>query len=182
MHVDPAPDKPYSSVLYLSNAGAEQHYKDPIDGTVVLHAQIIEPGDPTLPSSLVAAAQIATHPEHRPNWLDHRELFGLTRDLAAAALLAKHWPSDKRALASRHALYEWAIRGGKDPGWISQFFDKVIVACGGKCNPELRRREAEETKKRLDQNKNTRGYKTLVGLLPQPVIDQVGTWLEICGP
>jgi hypothetical protein len=108
-------------------------------------------------------------------------LLRLVREVAAAALLAQHWPSkgsrDKAALALSGGL----TRAGWDEERVSRFVRAVAVAAGDE-EARMRAGKAAPTARKQQDDKNTTGWPTLASLLGEfgrEVVDLAREWLGL---
>jgi len=112
-----------------------------------------------------------------PGAVDAQDLEHRAATLAAAALLARYWPTGGRhdtALALAGAL----LRHGWETDRAAQFIGAVAVAAG---DPEERDRRATvpDTAARIAANENTVGIPRLKQLLDERVVDCVFRWLHL---
>jgi len=114
-----------------------------------------------------------------PGAVDAQDLEQRAATLAAAALLARYWPTGGRhdtALALAGAL----LRHGWETDRAAQFIGAVAVAAG---DPEERDRRATvpDTAARIAANENTVGIPRLKQLLDERVVDCIVRWLHLGG-
>jgi hypothetical protein len=103
------------------------------------------------------------------------------RCLAAAVLLARHWPRkgsrDKAAMALTGAL----VRAGWDEETVSHFVETVAVAAGDE-EARVRAGKAVPTSRKQAKGEETTGWPTLIDLLGdsgEDVVERVQEWLDL---
>jgi hypothetical protein len=103
------------------------------------------------------------------------------RELAAAALLAKHWPAKGSRDAAAMALAGGLTRAGWEEERVSEFCQSVAVAAGDE-EKRMRAGKAKPTARKQADGKKTTGWPTLAELLrgdgPE-VVRRVRQWLGI---
>lgn len=100
--------------------------------------------------------------------------------LAAACILAAHWPTGARQDAAL-ALTGGLLRAGWPDEKVRRFLEFVALAASDEETPQ--RLKAEEyTATRLASGLTATGWPTLVDLVGRPVVDRVTTWLVIERP
>lgn len=173
------PSKRQSHWIYIADPITEtQKFKDPTDGQSIV--ELRSTGTQTLlPGS--------THPSGEPiGWDEDGEpavisgpvLAGQVKRLAAAALLAKHWPT----VGSRHdaalALGGGLLRAGWDAESVEAFIESVAWAAGDD-DVEDRVDTVSYTADRIAADKPATGWPSLAKLVGERVVDALCDWLDI---
>jgi P4 family phage/plasmid primase-like protien len=170
---------PQSHWLYNSAGTATEPFKDPTDKTMLVElrsdgAQTVFPGSVHESGEEIEWANNGDPLDIRP-----AELRKAVSRLAAAALLARHWPQP----GGRHDAQLTLIGGLTRAGWtiddIAHFVAAVAWAAGGDGDLPKRRATARDTAKRLAADKSVRGYPSLVELVGGPVAEAVAKWLDL---
>jgi len=106
------------------------------------------------------------------------ELAGCVAHLAAATLLARHWPGQGSRHDAAVALCGGLLRGG----WGIEPTKDFVVAVARVSGDEewlQRQQDAETTQRRLDQDGQTQGWPTLAKLVGKEVVSAVIIWLQV---
>jgi hypothetical protein len=177
--------KPLSHYIYRTDEAldsAQVEFTD-TDGTMLLELRG-NGGLTVFPPSLHkdTGEEITWHTfEDAPADVRLDELRKAASELAAAALLARHWPAqgtrDKAALALTGGL----TRAGWDAERVSRFVEAVAEAAG---DEEARKRgsKAEPAQDRLESGEKVSGWPTLIRLLGdagEAVVRRAMDWLGI---
>lgn len=100
------------------------------------------------------------------------------RELAAATLLARHWPGEGSrhdasvALAGGLMLSKWKPK----PTWR---FMLEVARAGGDEEASFRRGDVATTARRILAGRKVQGWPTLAGIIGAEVVDTVREWLEL---
>jgi hypothetical protein len=106
------------------------------------------------------------------------ELQRAVRRLAAAALLARHWPDPGSRDRAAMALSGGLLRDGWDEATVSAFCRAVAVAAGDE-EANMRAGKASPTAQKQEDGKKTTGWPRLAEILGDPVVRRVRQWLGI---
>ena len=185
------PSKPASHWIYrLDPPIASTTFVDPVDKKVLLELRCLNKdgsvGHQTVvpPSTHPSGELIRFEPgfERSPANIDANDLLESLRTMAAAALLAKHWPE---AGAGRHKTM-LALAGVLQRSlWIEEDAVRFCVAvyrCVSTHDPHaVARTEAEirDTFRNASAGKSTTGIPTLQDRLDRKVVDRALDWLGI---
>lgn len=96
--------------------------------------------------------------------------------LAAASLLARHWPSQGSRHHAALALSGALLRAGWSVGDVEAFVGAVAIAAGDE-EAALRVRQVQSTAERLDRSAAATGFIRLAALLGQQVIQRMVEFL-----
>lgn len=113
-----------------------------------------------------------------PAPIEGKELRERVARLAAAALLARHWPQSGSRQEAALALSGGLLRTGWSVEAAGHFVRAVAIAAG---DEETAKRAAasEYTAKRLNQDRAATGWPTLAALVGERVVERVRDWLGI---
>jgi hypothetical protein len=175
-----------SHYLYYSNL-ATKKFHDPL---LESHADEAKRKKATLVEIRSTGAQTvfpgSVHPsgepvtwdsDNSPSKLEAEIIEKAVRHLAAAALLARYWPSGARNDAA-NALAGGLLRAG----WTTQQIERFIEAICRVANDEetrARLRNVIETSKKLDNGSHTTGWPTLAKIIDKRIVDRICEWLSI---
>jgi len=106
------------------------------------------------------------------------ELVECVAHLAAATLLARHWPGEGSRHDAAVALCGGLLRGGWALGPTKDFVAAVAQVSGDE-EWLQRQQDAETTQRRLAHDGHTQGWPTLAKLLGKEVVDAVIAWLQL---
>ncbi len=117
--------------------------------------------------------------ELEPAECDGDDLLRRVARLAAAALLARHWPREK---GSRHdianALAGMLVRSGWSDDQVSDFVS-AVAECAGDEEARARANAAVGTARRAADGRNTTGAPTLAKLVGDNVVTRLREWLGL---
>ncbi len=172
--------KPKSHWLYVCPEATSERFKD-TDGTMLLEirstgTQTIFPGS-THPSG----ERIEFNNTLLPLEIDGDALRRTAGKLAAAALLARHWPAQGSRNETAMALAGALIRGGWEPDVADEFIVTVAGAAGDE-EAEGRGRCAYATFDKVEDGSPTTGANTLRRLLSDEVVERLVDWLNLGRP
>jgi hypothetical protein len=116
--------------------------------------------------------------EGQPTLIDGRDLLAAVSRLAAAALLARHWPAQGSRQDAALALAGGLLRAGWEEDTVSHFVQSVATAAG---DEEARQRAVagRYSAKRLNGDRPATGWPTLAQLVGADVADKAAEWLGI---
>ena len=173
---------------------------DPTDGATLVELR----GDPIDPDKgpLQTVFPGSTHPSGEAiEWAEDGDLAVIreielrrqVRQLAAVALIAKHWPAgphkdtDGAAVAGgRHdanlKVAGWLTRCGWSPDRVAQFLELVSIAAGADPEKAKRRALGSDAAARAQAGDRLYGWPAVVELFGQKVIDRAAEWLGVGRP
>ena len=171
--------KPGSHHFYKASGVRTERYKD-LDGTTLIElrstgAQTIVPPS-THPSGQLVHWERSDDPAH----VDGEELERMVRFIAAAALLARHWPEGSRHEAAL-ALAGGLLRSGWAISQVQEFLGAVADAADDEEAPD-RVRAVGDTAEAQAAGKPTTGWPRLIELLDgdgKRIVGSVGRWLGL---
>ena len=105
-------------------------------------------------------------------------------DVAAAALLAKHWPAKGGRDRAAMALSGGLTKAGWPAAQVSHFVTAMVEAAGDE-ESRMRASKAEPTARKMEDEKKVTGWPTLAKLLRgdgEAVVRQVREWLGLTTP
>ena len=111
-----------------------------------------------------------------PGRIEVAELCRKVARLAAAALLARHWPAKGQRHDASLALAGMLLRASWNEDDVAKFVEAVAKAAGDEEAPQ-RTRDVVSTAKRLAAGRETTGGKTLATLFGNDVVTRVCDWL-----
>jgi hypothetical protein len=116
-----------------------------------------------------------------PGQIKLADLQQVVGQVAAATLLARHWPAKGSRDASALALSGGLSRGGWSAEQVSRFVHAVAVAAGDE-EARMRAGKAEPTARKQQKDKATTGWPKLAELLGEQgdlVVQRVREWLDL---
>jgi len=181
--------KPFSHFFYHSDPPVRTtQFRDPLDASMLVELRGLSSdgsiGLQTIvpPSVHESGEPVRFEPgfDGLPANIDSEVLASAVSRVAAAALLARHWPTKGSrhraflALAGMLARAEWGAEDAKA-------FHRVIYLCLWPANPDLGAADTEvqSTFDKHSTDGKITGAPTLVGLLEKKVIDAALGWLGI---
>ncbi len=181
--------KPFSHFFYRSDPPARtEQFIDPLDQSTIVELRGLSSGgsvglQTVVPPSLHESGEAVRFEqgfEGAPANIDVEVVVSAVHRVAAAALLARHWPTKGSrhlgflALAGVLARAEWSSENAKT-------FHRVIYRCLWPLNPELGAADAEvqSTFEKLSAGGEITGVPTLTELLDKKVVDTALRWLGI---
>jgi hypothetical protein len=181
--------KPFSHHLYRTDPPVRtQQFRDPLD-----HAMLIElrglssDGSIGLQTVVPPSVHETGEPvrfeqgfDGTPANIDADVLVSAVRKVAAAALLARHWPQKGSrhhaflALAGQLARAGWNVEDARK-------FHHVIYSCLWPANPDLRAADSEvqSTFEKYSVDGEVTSVPTLVEVIDKKVVDSASRWLGI---
>jgi hypothetical protein len=178
---------PETHWLYRVETGpAIRQYRDPAaaskDGERAMLVECRWTGAQTLvPPSVHPSGEAITWSEPgEPAMVTMAELQQAISQLAAAALLARHWPGDGSRHAAAMALAGGLLRGDMPVDRVTDFVRGVASAAG---DPELedRVRTVIATQQALQEGRNTTGWRSLTSLMDGRVVRKARAWIGTGG-
>jgi hypothetical protein len=163
---------------------AQEAYAD-LDGTMLVELRgtggltVYPPSSHQETGELITWKQFTKRAEVRL-----ADLQQAVRELAAAALLARHWPQKGNRDKAAMALSGGLSRAGWPPEKIAHFIGAVAVAAGDE-EARMRTGKAEPTARKLDDGKKVTGWPRLEELLGESsreVVRRVRDWLGLVVP
>ncbi len=187
------PSKPASHYFYVSDAVLRsEQFEDPVTGTMILELRCAKTdggiGRQTCvpPSTHPSGEAIRFENGHMgwPATVRADDLSRAAKKVAAAALLARHWPGQ----GSRHKAF-LALAGALGrAGWLLEEaaqFHRAIYTVLWPDAPDVQgcAREVESSFARLQDGRGaTTGLRTLCGLVDERVVKRALEWLEVGTP
>ena len=176
------PGKPRSHWIFRADRPfdtAQDAYKD-LDGTMLLELRGTG-GLTVFPPSLhkETGELIEWERFDDPTNIALADLQRAVGEVAAAALLARHWPSKGARDDTAMALTGGLLRGGWTVEKVETFVFAVAQAAGDE-EARSRARKAGATARKQEDGKNTTGWPMLakyIGLAGKDVVHQVREWL-----
>ena len=177
--------KPLSHYWYEADAPVAYQAYDDVDGTRLLerragdgHQTVVPPGTHELGDE-IAWDYLAG----RPTPLGAADAARLAGEVAAIAVLARHWPrTNGKRQDHALALAGGLIRAGWEPDKAELFIGAVVDLAGDE-QARQRVKTVVHTAAKVDQGKSVKGWPTLAKLIGPdggPVVDKVRAWLGLC--
>jgi len=130
------------------------------------------------PSTNLRTGELVTwDSEGEPATVDGDVLVAAVAQVAAAALLGRHWPNGSRHFATL-ALAGMLLRAR----WVSDEVERFILAVGSAAQDEetsLRLHDVVTTAQRLDTEQPVTGARTLAELIGEDIVAKVCEWLGL---
>jgi hypothetical protein len=174
------PGKPRSHFWYVLDrppAKASCKFKD-VDGKTLLELRSTGGQTVVPPSVHETGERIVWHSFGTPPTITVDKLRPAVCNVAAAALIARHWP----AKGSRHdlalALAGGLLRGGLTVEQAERFLRAVCVAAQT-ADVETKVRTVQDTRAKLDAGENVVGWPNVAAIVGEPVVARVRQWLKI---
>lgn len=170
--------KPRSHWLYgCTPCPKSTTFKD-TDGSTLL--EVRADGRQTMfpPSEHPSGEDVRWDREGEPGQVDAAALVTAAGELAAAALLVRHWPQEGSRQDVALALAGGLLRGGWDADRAGFFITKVAEAAGD--DEAVKRASAVEyTAARLRDGRTIQGWPSLVKVVGDEAVDRVRLWLDL---
>ncbi len=168
--VSPSPE-------YVKLVDPMRQKSDPKNSTIV---ELRQDGHQTIvPPSLHESGEVwGWDADGEPADADATDLFQRVHSLAAAALLARHWPSKGRRHDAALALSGMLLRAGWDGEKASHFVGAVAAAAGDE-EQRMRMRDVLSTAERQNAGRTTTGAPVLSEIVGDAVVQRVREWLGI---
>jgi P4 family phage/plasmid primase-like protien len=181
--------KPFSHFFYRSDPPVRtSQFVDPLDQSMIVELRGLSSDgsiglQTVVPPSIHETGEAVRFEEgfeSTPANIDADVLVSAVRKVAAAALLARHWPTK----GSRHNAFLALAGVLARAGWSvedARAFHQVLYRCLWPANPELGTADTEvqSTFEKHSANGETTGVPTLLGLVDKKVVDTVLRWLGI---
>jgi hypothetical protein len=173
------PGNPHSHFWYrLADppAKAQTAFKD-ADGTMLLEVRSTGRQTVVPPSVHEDGGQLTWESWGQPTVLAADQLLAAAGTVAAAALLARHWPGEGGRQDAALALAGGLLRAGWAVETSERFLEAVATAAG---DEEVRMRidTVARTKEKIDTDEPATGWPALGQLVSEPVVRQVRLWLR----
>ena len=167
---------PGSHYIYRAPGCTTRKFPDPIDGTMLV--ELRAEGCQTLvpPSVHPSGEPLVQEREGVPSRIPSDQLSAQVSRLAAATLLALHYPRKGSRHNATNALTGMLIRGGWAEEDVLHFITSVARAASDE-EWQARARNVATTAKRIAERSPSTGAPTLAGLMPPEVVRTVGLWL-----
>lgn len=173
------PGKRRSHRLFVCKHAQTKQFKDAKNGNMLV--ELRSTGGQTIfpPSVHQETGEFITwEQEGEPLHTSLTELETAVSRLAAAALLARHWPGRGSRQDAALCLAGGLIRAGWDEAETEHFISAVCEAAHDE-EPRMRARTAASTARKTSNGSNTKGFASLVGFVGDDVINNVRMWLKI---
>ena len=181
--------KPFSHFFYRSDPPARtEQFHDPLDHKTLIELRGLSSDgsiglQTVVPPSVHETGELVRFEngfEGTPANIDAEVLISAVRKVAAAALLARHWPTQGSrhhaflALAGVLARAGWGVEDAKT-------FHRAIYRCLWPSNPELGATDSEvqSTFDKHSAGGEITGVPTLIGLLDKKVVETAFRWLGL---
>jgi hypothetical protein len=200
------PGKPRSHYLYtagiidpMTGEVTPEHcpttqFRDPTDDAMLveLRGDARDDGSQTVfPGSTHESGEpIDWHEDAGQTVVRPAELRRVVAELAAVALIARHWPAGRhrekdgsevgggRNSASLK-LAGWLTRGGWNESRVATFLELVAIAAGAEPRQQKREGTAADAAKRAREDVKLYGWTALTELLGEKVVTKAAEWLQM---
>ncbi len=155
-----------------------QKFADPTDSTMLV--EIRSTGCQTVfPGSVHPSGESITFDrDGEPAKIARAELKKRVAKLAAAALLARHWPDKGSRNDAALALVGALIAAGWSPEHTSEFI-RAVADAGGDEEANQRAQTVDHTAQKHDAGQPITGWPRLAEILGQEVVQKVQAWLGV---
>lgn len=174
------PGKPRSHRIYVCNPLPQTNQFRDVDGAMLL--ELRSTGTQTLfpPSTHPSGEEVVWEEDGEPAGADGDALLAAAGWVAAACLLARHWPATGGRQDAVLALAGGLLRLGWTAGETATFVSSVAEAAG---DEETRKRvdAVEYTARRLSEHRTATGWRRLAQFVGSDVVDRVRMWLGVQG-
>jgi hypothetical protein len=170
---------PYSHRWYRLQGliGPTKQFRDLDGGSLV---ELRSTGTQTLkpPSSYPDGDQAVWYRYGPPTVTAYADLLRHVSELAAATILARHWPAEGSRQDAAMALAGGLARAGWAEDRILHFVESVAVAAG---DPDVKQRLSAvgPSARKAAEDKNIRGWPSLSQLVGAGAVDKARTWLGL---
>ncbi len=172
------PGKPASHRWYIAGSVSSGEKFADLDGTAII--ELRSTGQQTIvpPSVHPSGESVRWECEDEPARVDGGQLSQAVRLIAAAALIARHWPAQGQRNDAANSLAGMMLRAGWPENSVQQFIGAVVEAAG---DEELRQRlrDVISTQKRLAAGRTATGAPTLAAIIGDEVVRRVREWLGL---
>lgn len=167
--------KPGSHWLYNCQGATMTKYQTQADGCFV---ELRSTGGQTMfpPSVHPSGETVTWHQYDEVTEVAVSELTQAVAKLAAAALLARHWPAEGARQEAALALAGGLTRAGWTEDEVRYFIEAICLAAGDE-EPRMRAKAASTTARK--KGRPITGFKTLAGLVGEDVVRTFREWLDI---
>ncbi|MDA1109095.1 MAG: bifunctional DNA primase/polymerase [Nitrospinae bacterium] len=159
--------------------------KEDDDGMIVEIRGITSSGTPqqtlVYPSVHPSGDKYIWNESGNPAPIEQEVLIKKVKQLAAASLLARHWPVLGARNNTAMALAGTLLRSEfKDQEWVVDFMEKVGKAGGGSPIPGCYKQIVEDTSRKLDEGQQVTGFPTLKRFIgSDAVADKFRDWMGL---
>ena len=172
------PEKPRSHRWYKADASARTVRFEDIDGTCLVELRGTG-GQTVVPPSLHPSGEpFIWDEEGEPAPIKYADLLASVKQLAAIAILARHWPKKGTRDRAAMALAGFLLRGGLPPAEIERLITLVANTAGDEETLE-RMGTVVDTARKIVAGVPTTGGPTLSGLVGEKVVGKVQEWLDL---
>ena len=171
--------RPRSHWLYYALIPRKVTFTDPVTGKRLLEIltngqQAIFPGSTHKDTGEV----VQWYEDGEPAHVSAPDLLQAAKHLAAATLLAEHWPQEGSRQDAALALAGGLLRARFTKDKAMQFIEAVCIAAKDEETPS-RVRSAVHTAANLRHGTHVTGWPTLAKIVDKRIVDQVCEWLDI---
>jgi P4 family phage/plasmid primase-like protien len=170
--------KPTSHYLYRSPISS-QRFKDPETGEMLL--EIRSTGHQTIfPGSLHPSGEAVEWYEDGPvAQIEPSALLLAASKLAAASLLARHWPKEGGRHDAQLTVCAFLVRSGWSIEQTASFVAGVVGAAGGDAHYEKRLYTAQDAARRQSDGQALRGWTAFCELFGEKIAQRASEWLGL---
>lgn len=171
--------KPASHHWYRVSSPPERTRKFcDLDGTTLVELRSTG-GQTVVPPSIHESGEpLEWQTKGEPAVLETQSLVEAVSRVAAAVLLARHWPMPGLRHDASLALAGMLLRSGWSQTKVAQFIESVALAAGDE-EARQRVRDVPSTATRLSSGRDVTGGKTLASILGDDIVARVGDWLHL---
>lgn len=170
---------PRSHRLYVSLIPKKVTFTDPVTGQRLI--EILTNGQQAIfPGSIHKDTGELIHwfEEGEPAHASAADLLQAANRLAAATLLARHWPQEGSRQDAALALAGGLLRAGGPEDEAARFIEAVCLVAEDE-ETRSRVRTVVDTAAKLDTGAHVTGWPTLADIINGRIVDRVREWLEI---
>lgn len=168
--------KRQSHWLYTVNAEVPYEKFQDLDGATLLEIRSSDHQTMVPPSTHPSGEAVTWDETGDPARVSGSELRLAAGQLAAAALLARHWPEVGGRNDTALALSGGLLRAGWPVDEVANFV-RLVAETAGDEEAEDRERTARSTARQIDRDAETTGWPRLTRLLGADLVDRVRAWL-----
>ena len=170
--------KPTSHYLYYCETSS-QHFKDPETGEMLL--EIRSTGHQTIfPGSIHPSGENVEWYEDGPiAKVESSALLPAVSKLAAASLLARHWPAQGGRHDAQLTVCAFFVRSGWSTERIAAFVAGVVAAAGGDADYAKRLATAQDAARRWSDGQAIQGWTAFCELFGEKVAQRASEWLGL---
>lgn len=170
--------KPRSHRWYICNQIPRPEKFSDIGGTCLVEVRSTGQQTVVPPSTHPSGEPLRWEHEGDPAIVDHIQLRSGVARVAAAALLARNWPSRGRRHEAALALHGVLLRAGWPEPETERFVHAVALAAQDE-EWASRGANARTTAERLAQKGRTTGRPRLAEIVGEDVVNRISAWLEL---